>query len=694
MPSHYKKLFSPQGEFERELLQVQPATFQPTPGFIENYKMGLNMTMYTDLSFSKPMVTRKYRAERRAKIMRYIRDGKIPENIVSGFQTGNPGDKALDWNLLATYAQRKLGIEDVLTDDQINEELAGYVEVMERAQRDMLDRSGLVGKAGNFIGAMNADLLDPVFLPGYFLGYGGAARAATMISRLGVAARIGAAEGLMEAVRQPFVAHWKNELGIDYNVKDAILAIAFTAGVAGGIGATAEAMAHGLRKFTKRFNPRNKVEQFYLNKVQPAIDEMADTPPTDPSIKAVDHAERIEAEVEYQEVVSDPWEDFEGTEAAIYHTATDFGEQRFQTSHLPRSRAENNFVESDLPRLKEELEQARARIKEIVEEGKDAEVATLSFDDLAELQKRTTLLNDAINGIEARKRIPLKNRILNAARTLSNNQPNQRVRFSSIYEALGRDVDLDEFKQALKELQQEKKAVLMHLDDPRERFPIDEEVAVDVTGMGHKRHIAYFNDYEQIPEYTPPKPVTKAPRVRNITQKEAPPKATTLDDETVDATFNDLVADEDADLMVPTEEVVGDEVKLENAKEAVERTEKQYEAVNKYKECLIVGKPRPRSKSKPASPDIRYAYSQVKQEIGFSNVPIATLRERTGMSQEALSKQLLKEAREGRAVLTVGDWSLSDAKTRSGVIEVPPAIKTGRALEDQPYRYTLVKFLD
>lgn len=598
MPELYqqRRLFSPQGEFERELLRIPPSTYEEPTGFLENWKMSLNMSFYEEMSNSRERVMSKYKAERRIKLLDHIKRGTIPESVVGGFQTGRQGHRAIDWNLLAHYAKRH-GIEDVMTDDEIVENITSYLDVMRKSQADMLRRAGMSGYAGYFLGAMTADMLDPMLLPGFFVGYGGAARAATLASRLGVAAKVGAAEGLLEAARQPFIARWKNETGIDYNYKDALTAIIFTAGAAGGLTATAESLAHGLRKLGQKLDPRKRFEAFARKKIDQAIDEMVDTPPDNPTVRAIDHGSKIEEEVIYQErrAIHEDWEDFEGTEAAIYHVGTDFNERRFETSNLPRSKETNTFTEDDLPRLREELDIARARMKEAIRESKgqtaDHPYYTKSFDEINELQHRTTLLNDAINGVEARARIPLKNRIINAARTLANNEPERKIRFADIYDSMGGEgkVDLDEFKAALKELQQERKAVLMHLDDPRERFPRDEKVAIDITGMGHNRHIAYFKDYDQIPEPYIPEAPTKTPRVRNVT-REAPPNANQMTDEVVDAAFDDLVGDETADVMVPTGEQIGDELRMENIKEAVERTEKQHEAANRYKECLIRGK--------------------------------------------------------------------------------------------------------
>ncbi|MBF0344845.1 MAG: hypothetical protein HQL06_11515 [Nitrospirae bacterium] len=62
------------------------------------------------------------------------------------------------------------------------------------------------------------------------------------------------------------------------------------------------------------------------------------------------------------------------------------------------------------------------------------------------------------------------------------------------------------------------------------------------------------------------------------------------------------------------------------------------------------------------------AYERVKERCGFSNVEIADLREELSVSQGQLEAFLLKESRQGKAVLTQGDWSDCGEKTRTGVI--------------------------
>jgi len=62
------------------------------------------------------------------------------------------------------------------------------------------------------------------------------------------------------------------------------------------------------------------------------------------------------------------------------------------------------------------------------------------------------------------------------------------------------------------------------------------------------------------------------------------------------------------------------------------------------------------------------AYHSVRQRIGFSNVEISELRKELGVSMDELKQFLLEESRNGRAVLTLSDWSMASEEVRAGAI--------------------------
>lgn len=64
------------------------------------------------------------------------------------------------------------------------------------------------------------------------------------------------------------------------------------------------------------------------------------------------------------------------------------------------------------------------------------------------------------------------------------------------------------------------------------------------------------------------------------------------------------------------------------------------------------------------------AYQRLKQRLGYSNVEISELRREAGCPLDLLKNFLLEESRQGRVVLSLGDWSVSSEETRSGAIEL------------------------
>jgi hypothetical protein len=83
----------------------------------------------------------------------------------------------------------------------------------------------------------------------------------------------------------------------------------------------------------------------------------------------------------------------------------------------------------------------------------------------------------------------LSNRIREAAFTLSGGKPNVRVRLTDLRRQLA-DVSREDLDRALLLLQKSGRLVLMHLDDPHERTPEDDQAAIDL--LGFKRHILYM----------------------------------------------------------------------------------------------------------------------------------------------------------------------------------------------------------
>lgn len=83
----------------------------------------------------------------------------------------------------------------------------------------------------------------------------------------------------------------------------------------------------------------------------------------------------------------------------------------------------------------------------------------------------------------------LKSRITTAYFRITGGQRNVRVHLKDLRHEI-QDVPRYDLDAALLEMQNERKLVLMHLDDPQERTQEDEQAAIDI--FGHKRHILYL----------------------------------------------------------------------------------------------------------------------------------------------------------------------------------------------------------
>jgi hypothetical protein len=68
--------------------------------------------------------------------------------------------------------------------------------------------------------------------------------------------------------------------------------------------------------------------------------------------------------------------------------------------------------------------------------------------------------------------------------------------------------------------------------------------------------------------------------------------------------------------------------------------------------------------------EILAAYQRLARRLGYSNVEISGLRREAGCSMDSLKGFLVEESRQGRAVLSLGDWSVSSEETRAGAIEL------------------------
>jgi len=80
----------------------------------------------------------------------------------------------------------------------------------------------------------------------------------------------------------------------------------------------------------------------------------------------------------------------------------------------------------------------------------------------------------------------------------------------------------------------------------------------------------------------------------------------------------------------------------------------------------------PRIEAAPAVPteSILRAYRELVRRTGFPDVEIAALQRESGLAMDRFKQWLLREHGAGRAVFSLGDWSLADEHVRAGVVEL------------------------
>jgi hypothetical protein len=84
---------------------------------------------------------------------------------------------------------------------------------------------------------------------------------------------------------------------------------------------------------------------------------------------------------------------------------------------------------------------------------------------------------------------------------------------------------------------------------------------------------------------------------------------------------------------------------------------------------------RPQVSSSPTGhpidrPLVLAAYQRLRSRLGYSNVEISALQRELHIPMDEFKRFLLEESQRGRAVLSLGDWSVSSDEIRAGAIEL------------------------
>lgn len=289
------RLTSPQTRFKAYAKSLGSAKYEAPTGFADNWSAAMKITMNEDMSYSRSAVTKEAEAERTKTLMGYHEDGTIPDEIFSNFQNSGVEYKGLKDSLLAEYANKNLNLKDVKTDEEIYTSIRKSLKGDRDTAQNVFQNATYGGMLARFLAPMSAMLLDPVYIPTYFIGIGAAAKGAQILS---IAAKVAAAESTMELVKQSNVYGWKADIGVDYSIREAATQVAIAAGVAGGVTAGIGAVSLGLKTLVKKGQVKAHVENVAVQSVKDSIDEISHNP--DPKMEIGKHSEIVEGENTHQ----------------------------------------------------------------------------------------------------------------------------------------------------------------------------------------------------------------------------------------------------------------------------------------------------------------------------------------------------------------------------------------------------------
>jgi hypothetical protein len=263
-------------------------------GFVQNMQDSFGQMRREDL----PIISRNLPNEttdmRMAQIAEYRKAGVVSDEVIEFYSSNLTFGPSLDIDALTMYMRNELGLTDVATPQEYevmrNEE---YADARKTADKTFKDQT-LWGAVGEFAGMMGAMATDPVYASGVFFGYG----AATTAVRAAIYG--GAIEMGTEIVAQPFIADWKDEIGVNYGASEMLVNV-LAAGVFGG------ALAGGSKKIgmmisdpidPQRMKVKDAVDRLFYGEsrgfaTEPVLHALSKADPQEPAIVAATRDEGI-----------------------------------------------------------------------------------------------------------------------------------------------------------------------------------------------------------------------------------------------------------------------------------------------------------------------------------------------------------------------------------------------------------------
>lgn len=222
-----------QEDFYNSNLDLGP---KPVTGFKENWGAALGLAIDEEMSISSDINGPDFKA-RNEFLYSQIKDGKIA-NSDAFVKSDSPNHIQYDWNSLAREA-KKQGL-DVKTDTELLGETRQKLAERRSYAMGVMEKANVPGTMGIFAGYMQAGVLDPVNIGATLLG---PIAMAKYLGNVASVRRVMIAEGAIgvasEAAVSPFIHNWKETLGVDYTLDEALLNMGAAGLLNAGIGGLA-----------------------------------------------------------------------------------------------------------------------------------------------------------------------------------------------------------------------------------------------------------------------------------------------------------------------------------------------------------------------------------------------------------------------------------------------------------------------
>ena len=197
-----------------------------TTGFGQNAAASAAQTIAQDLPISK-MIAHSDHISRDNSIRDMIKSGEIPDSTVNQFiEPKKPyhpaGYQTIDYAALGDHLAAQ-GNEHIPTQNSLNEQMQDNIDVIQRNYDEISSRQSNTGWVGSQAGAIVTSMGDPVNLSVSIALPVTKIVPSTLWGKLGTSFIQGAAVGLAtEIVTQPLIMDWKEDIGVEYGLDEAI----------------------------------------------------------------------------------------------------------------------------------------------------------------------------------------------------------------------------------------------------------------------------------------------------------------------------------------------------------------------------------------------------------------------------------------------------------------------------------------